>query len=221
MQQLGMFAKYWEPGRVKTRLAATIGPDAASALYREFIYCLALRLDAIGQRRVVYFTPNDRAADFRELLPSSWDLETQCDGDLGRRMQHYFDHSLCRGSDRIVLIGSDSPTLSPRIVEKAFRALEDHRVVLGPTTDGGYYLIGVRDAVPPIFEGIEWSTRAVWQQTIEALQRSGTNYAELEPWYDVDERPDLQRLRADLAADTSTSEALVRLAEKLDHLVPP
>jgi glycosyltransferase A (GT-A) superfamily protein (DUF2064 family) len=90
MDQLGMFAKYWEPGSVKTRLAAAIGDEAASSLYRRFVLTLLSRFEGIGQRRVLAYTPPERRAEFESLVADGWLLAAQGDGDLGQRMQHYF-----------------------------------------------------------------------------------------------------------------------------------
>lgn len=203
MNCLGMFAKYWEPGRVKTRLAATIGAEAAATIYAEFIRSLLVRLSEVGERRWLCFTPDGRRAEFESLAGSLWHAVPQAVGDLGQRMSAYFDEAFTASADRVVLIGSDSPTLPHAHVTRAFSALREHDVVLGPTLDGGYYLVGARGHTPPIFEDISWSTSEVWKQTVERLERSGLSYEELPSWYDVDERADLFRLRDELLRSDS------------------
>lgn len=221
MRQFGMFAKYWQPGSVKTRLAATIGDLAASRLYREFVQCLVERFQQIGDCRILAFAPPDARAEFHALVPASWELQPQCAGDLGTRMQHYFGQALEAGRRQVLLIGSDSPTLPKVVVRQAFEALDQHQAVLGPTADGGYYLVGISGTVPPIFEGIDWSTDSVWQQTVDRLRAAGVTYAELPEWYDVDQAADLQTLRAELATPRCADIApLACLGRQLDKLVP-
>lgn len=208
MRQLGIFAKFWSPGGVKTRLAADIGIFAASRLYRVFLHSLLTGLSGAGQRREVIYAPRPRRRAFAAMLRSlpacprdprsAWQLVPQGTGDLGERLQGYFARSFARGAERVVVLGSDSPTLSAVTVERAFECLRHHPVVLGPTYDGGYYLVGARQSVPPIFDGIAWSTPRVWRQTVQRLRDTGVSFAELAPWYDVDELADLRRLGEEL-----------------------
>jgi rSAM/selenodomain-associated transferase 1 len=223
MNQFGIFAKFWQPGGVKTRLAAEIGEVAASRLYRAFLSCLLQRFAGSGQRRYLVYTPVERRAAFARLVSltpgSSWLLSPQGMGDLGQRMRHYFQRALARGARRVVLVGSDSPNLPPELVRQAFALLRTHSTVLGPSDDGGYYLIGVRDRVPPVFHDIAWSSDRVCRQTIARLQAHDWSYASLSPWYDVDTLPDLHRLRDDLrnrSVDRSTRRLADAVARALD-----
>ncbi len=190
-EQLGVFAKYWQPGAVKTRLAATIGDAGASRLYKQFVKTLLCRFDTIADRRVLAYAPADTREEFVDLAAGRWELTPQADGNLGQRMSAFFHAALASGSQRVVLIGSDSPTLPVLLVREAFSQLESHDVVLGPSDDGGYYLIGAAGQVPAVFDQITWSTPRVWPQTIERLEHAGVRYFVLPPWYDVD---DQQRL---------------------------
>jgi len=199
VNKLGMFAKYWLPGKVKTRLARTIGAEHASQLYRQFVLTLLERLNGTADKRVLAYSPTDRRSEFAEIAPSAWSLSPQASGDLGERMRAFFETHLVQSSDQVVLIGSDSPTMPTETIELAFEALRDAPVVLGPTPDGGYYLVGAKGAVPPIFRGIDWSTPAVWQQTLDRLAASGCRHAELAPWYDVDDLSDLRAMEVDLS----------------------
>ena len=195
--QLGIFAKHWQPGAVKTRLAASIGNDAAAALHRHFVQTLLRRFSQAADRQVLCFAPADAERSFRELDLGSWKLQPQSTGDLGARMQHYFSSSVGQVSNlprHVVLIGSDSPDLPAEYVQQAFDKLHDFPLVLGPTTDGGYYLIGLSQTVPPIFDGIPWSTPQVWPQTITRLERLEIKYHILSNWYDVDDAAGLHRL---------------------------
>lgn len=225
--RFGMFAKYWQPGQVKTRLAKSIGEDKAALVYRAFVETLLLRFASTGSPQVV-FSPDDRESEFRELGrlangPDSWQFYPQGEGDLGIRMRRYFQRAFADGVRLAILIGSDSPTVPTGYVNQARRLLELHEVVLGPTDDGGYYLVAARDEVPPIFSGIDWSTDLVWLQTIGWLQQHRVKFAVLPAWYDVDDVQDLHRLCREIqtqlkAGATNTSrdlEAFHNLANAL------
>jgi uncharacterized protein len=188
-----MFAKFWSPGAVKTRLAASLGPKRAAAVHRLFVETLIARFGQCGDQRVIVFTPPDRQAAFRDVAAEHWQLMLQTYGDLGQRMRAFFEESLAT-CERVVLIGSDSPDLPFEHVEQAFAALESHDVVLGPAQDGGYYLIGARRAVPQIFADIAWGTDRVWMQTIERLHETSSGWHELPIWFDVDDEAALQAL---------------------------
>ncbi len=198
MRQLGMFAKFWAPGEVKTRLAARIGPEQAARLHRVFLETLIERLALVADRRVLVYTPSTRRLEFGELAAAGWELQPQDDGDLGQRMQVYFQRAFASGATQVVLIGSDSPTLPTMLIESAFKQLDETQTVLGPAADGGYYLVGATGAVPPIFDRIAWSRPSVWTDTVARLEAARWTFSALPCWYDVDDWDDLQRLRAEL-----------------------
>jgi rSAM/selenodomain-associated transferase 1 len=199
--QLGIFAKHWQPGAVKTRLAASIGEKSAATLHRCFVETLLSRFRHVADRQILCFAPADSADKFRQLDLGRWTLEPQASGDLGERMERYFAGALL-GSDcpRTLLIGSDSPDLPQEYVSEAFDKLHEFAVVLGPATDGGYYLIGASQTVPPIFDNIPWSTPEVWTQTISRLTAAQIPYHVLPEWYDVDDFTGLRRLEISLPA---------------------
>lgn len=202
---LGIFARQPEPGRVKTRLGAAIGAYQAARAYE------AMLLDVLdgwgsnqwlapGGRRVVVFDPPGAGPWFDERVPAALGLQAQVEGDLGVRMAAFFAGEFEDGAEKVVLIGSDSPTLDPTLVISAFLCLEEKDVVLGPSTDGGYYLLGAKGRVPPIFEGVEWSGPGVLRRTVERLTAAGMSLAVLPPWYDVDEPTDWEVLVGHLKA---------------------
>ncbi len=215
MDRLGLFAKYWEPGRVKTRLAATIGNLAASRVYRAFVTSLVIRFRKVADERIFVFSPMDRQREFAKTILTDWHLVPQSSGDLGARMKHFFSDSLRRADDRVVLIGSDSPTLPAGVIDDAFEALRHSPVVLGPTNDGGYYLVGAAGTVPPIFDDVRWSTTSVWQQTVDRLLEHDTPFVELPSWYDVDELDDLRRLDRELQSFIASDPTWVELANEV------
>lgn len=192
--QLGMFAKYWEPNTVKTRLAATIGAEEAAQLYRASLLTLLDRLGDFGARRTLYVTPFERQPEFESIAKGQWIVLPQTGDDLGQRMKIYFSEAFQEAANRVVLIGSDSPTLPREFIESAFEMLSDHDVVLGPSEDGGYYLVGASRQVPPIFDGVAWSSPHVWEQTVAMLETHSIPWQQLESWYDVDDVASLKKL---------------------------
>jgi uncharacterized protein len=204
VDQLVVFAKYWQPGSVKTRLAAGIGDQPACRVYRAFLKCLLAQLGSLADRHVLAFWPEPRRAAFARLAGPAWTVEPQQGNNLGQRMSRHLAAALAAGAARVVLIGSDAPTLPPQLVQEAFRRLRTVPVVLGPAADGGYYLVGVAGTVPPIFTDIAWSTADVWEQTVARLHAAACPFATLDPWYDVDTVADLVRLRDELTAPPRT-----------------
>jgi len=196
--QLGIFAKYWEPGRVKTRLAASIGAEHAASIYAASLRTLLERFGRFPAHRRLLITPPDKQAEFIEIASARWTVGAQSDGDLGQRMESYFAGAFRDGQRRTVLIGSDSPTLPLEYIETAFDLLQHHRVVLGPADDGGYYLVGASEQVPPIFSRMHWSTASVWERTVERLESHSISWTSLPPWYDVDDEASLHRLMSEI-----------------------
>ena len=228
---VGLFAKHWTPGATKTRLAASIGPEAAAAVSHAFVETTLERVGGLRQgvtERVLAFTPCDQAEAFESLVAShsgDWRCEPQAEGDLGQRMQSFFADALGQAACAL-LIGSDSPHLPLEAVTEAAAWLNEpaggDRLVLGPTEDGGYWLIGVRGSLPPIFDRMPWSREELLTETVsrlvEAGRIEGRDYRLIEPWYDVDEADDLQRMRRELRGDDP---ALNDLADRLDALLGP
>ena len=199
----GMFVKYPEPGRVKTRLATAIGDSAAASLYRGFLSDLIQRFEATGTRRVLAYSPADAVSRefFEQQSAGRYELWPQPDVDLGTRMRLFFE---AFGPEPVVLIGSDSPTLPANFPDLAFAMLRHHDVILGPATDGGLYLIGVNQQrrAWPIFAGIDWSTARVLDQVMRRLIELDARVEVLPPWYDIDDPIDLAFLRGHLAASS-------------------
>ena len=208
MHQVGVFAKFWEAGRVKSRLAATEGDDRAAELYRSFLATTLLRLAAGTGHRVLAYTPYERREDFAQLAGPAWDLQPQAGGDLGDRIRDYFDSAFHNGFQKVLLVGSDSPTLPWELVGESLDLLDRHPVVLGPTSDGGYYLVGAAGRTPDIFDRIPWSTPDVWNETCQRLASRQLSCGVLRRWYDVDDRASLHRLRRELAHRSSSDDLL-------------
>jgi len=196
---LGVFAKEPVPGKVKTRLAAATSPQWAAQVAEACLLDVAGRLAHVEARRVLAYAPRDAEPYFARAV-RGFRLVPQGDGDLGERMAAFFAEQLRTGAEAVVLLGTDSPTVPLEFIERAFQELETLNLVLGPATDGGYYLLGCARNLPPIFEGIAWSTSAVLGQTVARLSERKWPLAVLPPWYDVDMPGDWAMLKGHVAA---------------------
>ncbi len=197
---LGLFAKEPCPGRVKTRLAAATSAEWAARVADAFLRDQLARLTQVEAERVLAFAPPESRPFFADLVGDRYRLMPQADGDLGVRMTAFFSEQLQAGSRTILLLGTDSPTMPLAFVEQAFRELEQADVVLGPATDGGYYLLGIANRLPPLFDGIAWGSPDVLGQTVRRLSDACWRLALLPPWYDVDTLDDWRMLQGHLAA---------------------
>jgi uncharacterized protein len=195
LNKLGIFVKSPVTGTVKSRLVPPLTPGQAAALYTAFLDDLFGR---VRQSRLLptIFLAGERTPEVEARVPPRWSLVPQAGGDLGERLRNAFDVLLDAPGARAAIIGSDSPDLPLAHVVRAFRALKHRDVVLGPSMDGGYYLIGLRAPAPALFEGIEWGTPSVLARTIEAVSRAGLTLSTLPPWYDVDDAASLALLRS-------------------------
>jgi uncharacterized protein len=226
MTTLGVFVKHPIPGRVKTRLAVELGEVRAAAAYAAFIADLAERFRDTAERRVLCHAPatDEARTYFAAVGGVDYQLWPQPEADLGARMARFFDEHLTDAGDRVVLIGSDSPTLPKEYVEQAFDMLRDVDLVIGPAMDGGYYLIGQRGDCRPIFDGIDWSTSRVLDQTIVRVADCGARLGILPPWYDVDTPDDWQflagHLRALQAAEAFAASPAISHWMRLDTAAP-
>ncbi|HSA59206.1 MAG TPA: TIGR04282 family arsenosugar biosynthesis glycosyltransferase [bacterium] len=193
LNHLLIFAKYPEPGKVKTRLARSVGLERAALLYKEMAETVVVKTAPVNGEyaRTLHFDPPEKSRDFEVWFPSLA-IKPQCAGDLGLRMKSAIEESFRSGADRVVLIGSDCPDLDRPLVLESFRKLESSDLVIGPATDGGYYLIGMsrrglaRQA-PALFDGVLWSTASVLRETLEKAEKIGIPYALLPTLSDVDE----------------------------------
>jgi uncharacterized protein len=195
---LGVFAKWPRPGAVKTRLGGDARWQACVA--RAFLLDTLGRLSAVPARRVVAFDPPEAEADFAGLVRGAFALTPQSAGDLGGRLSAFVSARLGEGASAVVVVGGDSPTLPAEYVGRAFAELGRADVVLGPSCDGGYYLLGCARRVPPVFDGIDWGGPSVLAETVARLADPGWRLAVLPPWYDVDTPEGWAMLRGHVAA---------------------
>lgn len=195
-----LFAKAPEPGRVKSRLVPFLSAEAAAQLQRAFFLDTLQLTDSLPLRRAVACFPDAdhpffvRCGKERPLL-----LFNQEGTDLGERMKSAFEWGFSQGFEKVVLLGSDAPTLPPAFIKEAVDRLESSPLVFGPSVDGGYYLIGGRPPVPAVFDGIAWGTHTVLSATLEKITRRKVRGHLLPFWYDIDRPEDLAFLRGHLA----------------------
>lgn len=189
-----VFAREPVPGRVKTRLGTALGDRAAAELYETMlrdVLTTARQLDSV--ETVVFWACEE------ETLPRLTDTyccrsRRQGPGDLGRRMQAAFEELFAGGFEICCIIGSDAPDLPLSYIQEAYRLLETRQtdVVFGPSRDGGYYLLGLRQVCPDLFTNILWSSAAVLEQSLAAARDSGLTATLLPEWQDIDTLEDLR-----------------------------
>jgi rSAM/selenodomain-associated transferase 1 len=190
------FAKYPEKGEVKKRLATHLGEDITVELYRYFVLDSLSTLEKCGVKLLVCFYPPESQKRFAEWLGMNYSYVPQQGSDLGQRMKTCFVNAFDRGFHFVVAIGSDIPDLPCEFIKEALSSLKTHDVVIGPSFDGGYYLIGFREDkfIPEVFDGIDWGTHTVFHDTLTVLQNAICNVHTLPKWSDIDTIADLKHL---------------------------
>lgn len=197
---LVVFAKAPEPGLVKTRLTGVLTEEEAARLYEAFLWD---SLEAyVGLPAVVrlYLAPS--SGDLPDgLVPEDVSVHTQRGAGLGERMLNAFVETFVAGYERVVIIGTDHPTLPLAFVERAFAELASPlATVIGPSEDGGYYLLGMNEVYPQLFRGMTYSHPDVFEDTLQRVHTTPASLSILPTWYDVDTPAALRRLAADLDA---------------------
>jgi rSAM/selenodomain-associated transferase 1 len=172
------------PGAVKTRLAAAIGDTAAVALYRELAARTLAVVRETGWPCTVWYAPRDAERECRAWLGDEARLRAQPDGDLGARMAHAVASE--PPGRATLLLGGDCPGVTAALLRAASSALERVPAVVGPSVDGGYWLLGVRTPPPALFDGMAWSTPGVLAETRRRLAAAGVGWEELATLRDVD-----------------------------------
>jgi uncharacterized protein len=219
-QRLVLFTRYPIPGRAKTRLIPALGPDGAVDLQRELTAhtlhsarawaarnqaSIEVRFDGASSRRM------------RQWLGDRPRFRAQGPGDLGDRMARTFAEAFADGSQHVVIIGADCPSLTAATLTEAFGALAEAEIVLGPATDGGYYLVGLKRACPALFQGIAWGTDRVLEQTLTMARRLSLRHRLLAERPDVDRPEDLPRWHA-ARREAATLAVIVPALNEARHL---
>jgi uncharacterized protein len=208
-----IFAKPPEPGSVKMRLVPELGPERAAELAEAFLE------DTVAMVRTLDWAECIIAATeaFERSYFKPEEVWLQSEGDLGERLEKVLRLALKR-RQIVLAIGADTPGLPAVYLESARRALVTADAVLGPSLDGGFYLIGLKDCPVGLLEDIQWSHSTTLAATVAKLDQFGMKTVLINPWFDVDGHEDLERLRRQLANDASaapkTAELLLRMSEK-------
>jgi len=195
-------AKRPQAGRTKTRLCPPLSPQQAAELYSCFMVdtlALMARVDSVDP--IVAYAPLSAETYFRQRVAPSFALLPQVGKELGERLNHVLNRCLDMGYEQVAVMNSDSPTMPRHHLRQAFALLDrpEVDVVLGPTDDGGYYLIGLKRPCPRLFD-VTMSTTSVLQETLALARAEGLRVECLPSWYDVDTVHDLNRLVAELAS---------------------
>lgn len=188
-----IFAKNPEIGKVKTRLAATIGDEAALSIYEHLLSHTASITSYLPVDKFVFYSSLILQEDI--WCNKHFYKQVQAGNDLGERMKNAFAATFLNGYDKIVIIGTDCPRLGAGIIMNAFACLNSRDVVIGPAEDGGYYLLGMKQPYSDLFEKINWSTNTVLKETQMKCTALQLSYYLLPVLNDIDEEKDLIHLQ--------------------------
>jgi rSAM/selenodomain-associated transferase 1 len=219
---LAVMTKAPQPGQVKTRLVPLLTPDEAAGLNKCFLRDTAVAISeaATAACGIAVYTPIGAESAYNDILPADFSLLPQRGDRFGERLYFAVEDLFKCGFQSVCLIDSDSPTVSAETFAEAVELLgvREDRVVLGPSDDGGYYLIGVKKPHRHLFEEIDWSTERVLNQTIQRATEIGLEAKLLPTGYDVDDDASLRRLCNELLADTSSADLAPHTREYLARL---
>jgi rSAM/selenodomain-associated transferase 1 len=195
-----IFAKPPIPGSVKTRLIPELGPERAAELAEAFLE------DTVAMVRTLSWAECIIAATKTFARPyfKPEEVWLQSEGDLGDRLEKVLRLALKR-RPIVLAIGADSPGLPAEYLARAREALKNADAVLGPSADGGFYLIGLKDCPVGVLDGIQWSHSTTLAATTAKLEQFGMKTVLINPWFDIDSHQDLERLRRQLAADPAAA----------------
>jgi rSAM/selenodomain-associated transferase 1 len=192
MNNIGLivFVRNPEMGKVKTRLAKVVGDESALQVYNLLLKHTHQITAPLNFRKFIYYT--DGIPEHDRWSDPGYTRRQQFGNDLGQRMAHAFKELFEQGFKRVLIIGSDCYQLQTSTIEEAIDLLNNHDVVIGPTYDGGYYLLGMNSFTPELFLGKPWSTDQVCKKTIEDLNRLDLSFYLMNYLHDVDEAADLE-----------------------------
>jgi rSAM/selenodomain-associated transferase 1 len=226
---LGVMTKAPQAGRVKTRLVPPLTPEQAAELNKCFLRDTAAAISsacsrsetATGACGIAVYTPVGAESAYSDILPADFSLLPQRGEKFGERLYFAVEDLFDCGFESVCLIDSDSPTVPAENFQQAVELLRmsEDRVVLGPSDDGGYYLIGVKKPHRHLFDQIDWSTERVLIQTMQRATAIGLELKLLPTGYDVDDGVSLQRLRRELLANTTSADAAPHTREFLASFV--
>jgi len=215
-----LLVKYPEKGKVKARLLRQIKGDLVIELYRNFVLDMLSMLDRSEIPYIIAYCPKRALKRFEKWLGFGHTYLPQRGRGMGQMLKNIFIDTYSKSFKRVIVIASDCPDLPEEILKEAIIALEDHSTVIGPSPDGGYYLIGFTQEAfsPKTFEAVTWSTAKVFKETISKLKDQGQSIHILPEWSDVDTLTDLQDLferNHDSKFNSSKTMRMLRVQSKL------
>ncbi len=193
-----IFVKYPQAGLVKSRLGKSIGNEKATQIYGCFVETLLSNLNEASYKIFIFYAPADREMEIKNWLGQKYAFVAQSGNDLGERLLNAFEYVFNTGAKQAVVIGTDSPLIERKNILNAFSRLDEKDCVIGPTYDGGYYLLGLNCVQAELFTIEEYSTDRVFENTMEKAQNLGLNVQVLEKCLDVDTVDDLNILKKEL-----------------------
>jgi rSAM/selenodomain-associated transferase 1 len=203
--QLITFVKNLIPGTVKTRLAKDIGQDLAMEVYKELVSYTSDITDKVKEvDKVVYYSQYVEMWDF--FSDEKYQKKVQEGNDLGQKMLNAFYDSFEDGYSKAILIGSDIPDLSKKVIVEAFEKLDDHDMVVGPAEDGGYYLIGLKDAHKELFEDMEYGHDKVFEELMDAAEDKNLKVATVKTLLDLDTKEDMKKAGIEIVVEDEEDE---------------
>ncbi len=191
-----IFARSPELGKVKTRLSESLGDDFALTFYKlcaEHIFEECKRLGKNNTAPYLFFTGKDDEDVMNKWVGTSFVYSLQTGKNLGQRMENAFNKVFTNGAKKAIIIGTDVPDIKFTLIENAFNQLDTHDVVIGPSMDGGYYLLGMKKVYNFLFDNISWSTNSVFAETVKKIESNKLKYKVLEKMYDIDTEEDLRK----------------------------
>jgi rSAM/selenodomain-associated transferase 2/rSAM/selenodomain-associated transferase 1 len=196
-KNLVVFLRFPSNGEVKTRLARTIGNEMATRFYRECAEHLFREVEELPQDivRHIYYTPRNAGKSVERWAGRDYYYQAQANGNLGKRLETIFHDQFKKGFKKVMIIATDVPDITVTDIKEAFNAMGEADLVIGPSFDGGYYLIGMKELHPSLFDGIAWSTNIVYDQTLAIAAESGLRVHNLRTLDDIDTEEDLHRWR--------------------------
>lgn len=190
-----IFGRYPHPGKVKTRLAASIGDTASADFYRLCAEHTFRQAASFQTSSIIFYCSNqdDLPLVHEWIIQYNFSIAVQSGITLGERMENAFDSAFQKGAKKVIIIGTDAPDISNEILQSSVAALETSDIVIGPALDGGYYLLGMKNLHIDLFNEIPWSTDSVFQSTIEKAQTHQLTIQLLPPLTDIDTYEDLTK----------------------------
>lgn len=185
-----IFTRYPVPGTTKTRLIPALGAEGAAALQKQLTEHTLRQVQDLDAAVTIYFS-GGTLTQMQAWLGEHWQFQPQTGEDLGDRLINAIQQSKNSEYERTVVIGIDCPEITTEILEEAFTALASHDVVLGEATDGGYYLVGVRQLIPALFQNMAWGIETVLAETLQRTEKLALKTRILQPLSDIDYPEDL------------------------------